>query len=224
MAWRWCISRAVWVCWCLKKKGQKQASCPSIVTGNCHPGESSSWEAELCHSVRISLIAAKALFCPFQLFISLPPSQPWGAAFFCLCKPKRQCVYWLSCCFRNASYKTVISKISFILFCFGYRNGRKYVHVCVCVCIYLDFSYASFTYCFFWVSYRKYCFDKIVFKSELPWQWKPEAYQHTCCRVNGAADAGLSFIPRSAPPHEKCINICDLWVSLLQCEFREELP
>lgn len=121
-----------------------------------------------------------------------------------------------SCCFRNASYKTVISKISFILFCFGYRNGRKYVHVCVCVCIYLDFSYASFTYCFFWVSYRKYCFDKIVFKSELPWQWKPEAYQHTCCRVNGAADAGLSFIPRSAPPHEKCINICDLWVSLLQ--------
>lgn len=40
--------------------------------------------------------------------------------------------------------------------------------------------------------------------------------------LQGAADAGLSFILRSAPPHEVCVSICDLWVSLLQFEFREE--
>lgn len=197
-----------------KRGGRRKRSCPSALTGNCQPGESSSWAAELCHSVQISSIAAKALFCPFQLFISLPPWQPRGAAFFCLCKPKRQCGHWLSCCFRNASYKIVISKISFILFCFGDRK--------VCLCMYRFRFLLCFFYVLFFLSYRKDCFGKVVFKSELPWQWKPEAYQHACCKVNGAADAGLSFILRSAPPHEVRVSICHLWVSLLQFEFREE--
>lgn len=78
VAWQWCISHAVWV-W--KKRGgaewekrKKKQSDTKVLTGNSAILEKSNcWGVELFSFVWTSWIAAKVFFCPFQLFISLPP-------------------------------------------------------------------------------------------------------------------------------------------------------
>lgn len=94
-----------------EKRGQKKASYTRVLTGNSAILDmSNGWEAELFHSVQISLIAAKAFFLPFSVIHITPTITARRGCIFCLCKPRRQCVHWVSGCFWNVSSKLFSAK------------------------------------------------------------------------------------------------------------------
>lgn len=142
VAWQWCISHAVWV-W--KKRGgaewekrKKKQSDTKVLTGNSAIlDKSNCWRVEPFHLVWTSWITAKVFFLPFSAIHITPTITALRSCIFCLCKPRRQCVYWPFCCFWNVSQKIVLSKVSSFFSSTGDQNGRK------CTWFLKNFSYTS---------------------------------------------------------------------------------
>lgn len=84
-----------------------------------------SFDWKLCHSGQEQLLRSwtvplsvdqlnnsQSFFLPFSVIHITPTITALRSCIFCLCKPRRQCVYWPFCCFWNVSQKIVLSKIS----------------------------------------------------------------------------------------------------------------
>lgn len=84
-----------------------------------------SFDWKLCHSGQEQLLRSwtvplsvdqlnnsQSFFLPFSVIHITPTITALRSCIFCLCKPRRQCVYWPFCCFWNVSHKIVLSKIS----------------------------------------------------------------------------------------------------------------
>lgn len=109
-----------------------------------------SFDWKLCHSGQEQLLRSwtvplsvdqlnnsQSFFLPFSAIHITPTITALRSCIFCLCKPRRQCVYWPFCCFWNVSQKIVLSKVSSFFSSTGDQNGRK------CTWFLKNFSYTS---------------------------------------------------------------------------------